>query len=190
MNITSKYYFMSIYLSCLLLQSNKNIAKSFVAKFQSDIKGPHLASSNVWMEYLERIPAIKQFTSCLWVKIKYFNFKYAACLWSYCMVNDNKDDMKCLRICIKSVWISANRDLAFSVQIPSISVVEDASQEISPYIHRTWSHLCWRFSATNGANRFYYNGKSIGEYTINPLYFDLAIQDTRNMNYSAFLFVQ
>ena len=90
--------FLQIWAQYIFL-STPGYAKSYTVTFQSDINGPHLASTNVWIEYLENIPPAAEFTSCLWVKIKYFNFKYAACLWSYCMTKDNKSDMKCLRIC-------------------------------------------------------------------------------------------
>ena len=181
MNTQLKRLVFFICVQFLVLNSSCH-AKTFAVKFQSDIVGPHLAFTDVWIEYIEKIPPVKEFTSCQWVKIKYFNFKYAACLWSYCMVKDDQMGMKCLRICMKSVWSSANRDLSFSVQIPSIDDAEDVSQDISSYAHRSWSHLCWSFSSKNGKNKFYYNGNLIGQNTLDPTTFNLAILDSKWRN--------
>lgn len=89
-----KRFVFCICVQYLVLNSSCN-ASTFAVKFQSDIVGPHSASTDVWIEYTEKIPPVKEFTSCQWVKIKYFNFKYAACLWSYCMVKDDQTGMKC-----------------------------------------------------------------------------------------------
>ena len=112
---------------------------SFVASFQNNIVGPHLATNDVWIEFTNRINATQEFTSCLWFRLKFYNYKYVACLWSYCTVEAPGDEMKCLRICLSGVPEFANRELDIVAQIPSKSHSKATSMRIDSYIHRSWS---------------------------------------------------
>ena len=164
--------------------------RTFVYQFQTSIEGPHLASTNVWIEYTKKLPPAKKFTSCLWIKITFFNFKYAACLWSYCTISNIGEKMKCLRVCLNGIWETAYRDVAFFAQIPSNQNSKDTSMKINEFRHRTWSHLRWSFSAHNGKNKFYYNGNLLGIDTINKNGISMAIDDASKLHDAAFLFGQ
>ena len=74
--------------------------KTFQVSFQPNIEGPSSAKNDAWIEFTNKIIASKDFTICHWIKIKFYNFKYAACLWSYCTIKTSGDKMKCLRICL------------------------------------------------------------------------------------------
>ena len=62
--------------------------RTFITSFQTDIKSNILASTNVWVEFSTKIPESKEFTVCHCIKIKYYNSDVAACLWSYCTVEN------------------------------------------------------------------------------------------------------
>ena len=103
----------------LRMNDGANIEKSFMVSFQKDLIVPDLASNDVWIEYKNKIIPTKEFTACHWIKIRYFNLKYAACLWSYCILETKDTKMKCLRLCINGVMSTANRNVVLLGQIPS-----------------------------------------------------------------------
>ena len=176
-------------ISCILITfaTGKN---TFLMSFQGEIEGPEQASNDAWIEFSNAIPSAKEFTSCFWMKLRFYNFKYAACLWSYCTVQNLGNKMKCLRICLKGITESGNRDLAIAVQIPSNTAAKDISVNINPYIHRTWGHFCWSFSAINGENKFYYNGILIGIEIITVVNIDVAMHDANKAQEGTLLFGQ
>ena len=121
--------------------------ESFVASFQKGIVGSFQATNDVWIEFSNRTYSTEEFTACLWFKLKFYNFKSAACLWSYCTVENAGDEMKCLQVCLRGTLESANRDLSIVVSVPTKNNAQsqDTSMRMTSYIHRTWSHLCWSF---------------------------------------------
>ena len=116
--------------------------QTFIASFQPDLDGPDSAANDVWFEYKNKIPPSKEITICHWIKVKFFNFKYAACLWSYCTEKNKGDKMKCIRLCINGVLTTANREVILLGQIASNKGTKYASSVITESIHRTWSHIC------------------------------------------------
>ena len=93
--------------------------QTFVVSFQPNIIGSHFATNDSWIEFNQSIPKVNEFTVCHWIRIKFFNFKYAACLWSYCTIANEGDKMKCLRLCLNGVFKTANRQTILLSQIPS-----------------------------------------------------------------------
>ena len=164
--------------------------QTFIASFQPDLEGPDSAANDVWFEYKNKIAPSKEFTICHWIKVKFFNFKYAACLWSYCTEKNEGDKMKCIRLCINGVLTTANREVILLGQIASNKGTKYASSVIKESIHRTWSHICWSFSSVNGENRFYLNGKLIGQETLNVDGMETAIIDFLDVHDAAFVFGQ
>ena len=164
--------------------------QTFIASFQPDLEGPDSAANDVWFEYKNKIAPSKEFTICHRIKVKFFNFKYAACLWSYCTEKNEGDKMKCIRLCINGVLTTANREVILLGQIESNKGTKYASSVIKESIHRTWSHICWSFSSTNGDNRFYLNGKLIGKETSNVDGMETAIMDFMDVHDAAFVFGQ
>ena len=98
--------------------------------------------------------------------------------------------MKCLRVCLKEVRQSANRDLSIVAQVPSEENGRDTSARIFSYIHRTWGHLCWEFSAIDGKSKFYYNGILLKEEVLSLNGISYAIQDVDSVEDAAFIFGQ
>ena len=87
--------------------------KTFVASFQTDIKGHPWASTDVWLKIPNEIPKSKEFTVCHWIKIKFYNVDNAGCLWSYCTVPNKGQKMECLQVCMPCNKHPANLELLF-----------------------------------------------------------------------------
>ena len=181
-----------ILLLCCILLHFATCKESFVASFQKGIKGPYQAANNVWIEFSNQTYSTKEFTSCLWFKLKFYNFKSAACLWSYCTVENLGDKMKCLQVCLKGDLESANRNLIIVASIPTKNDEhsQDISMRIPSYIHRTWSHHCWSFSVINEESKFYYNGNLLGIKTFDRKNIELAIKGSVEVHDAALLFGQ
>ena len=148
-----------IYIIYLVIEKSVLCEQTFVVSFQTNLVGPASASPNVWIEVLNQIPPTKEFTACHWIRIKYFNLNIAANLWAYCIIENAGDKMKCLQVFLHSNIQHANRDLVLGAYIPS----KKGHKKLLPvavnlFLHRTWSHFCWSFSALNGEIKFYYNG--------------------------------
>ena len=163
---------------CVYIRKNVDCEKSFVAFFQPEIDGPLSASNDVWIEFTNKIQESKEFTVCHWINIKFHNFKYAACLWSYCTIQNPKDTMKCLRICMDGDKRSMNRYLNILAHIPSTDATLYPSVLAVPFKHRTWNHLCWTFSAINFESKFYHNGILLRKEVINTDGVEVALTDS------------
>ena len=185
-------YVISLLLTCVPFEGNKVLAaeNSFIASFQSDINGPISAASNVWFEYKNKISPTKEFTICHWIRIKFFNFKYSACLWSYCTEKNEGDKMKCLRLCINGARTTANREVVLLGQIASNQGTKYASNVVKKSIHRTWAHICWSFSSVDGESKFYHDGDFIGKEQLNVDGMETAIMNADDMHDAAFVFGQ
>ena len=177
-----------IWVACMLCLTDGS--KTFIMSFQRDLKVPDSASNEVWIEYKNKIHPAKEITVCHWIKIRYFNFKYSACLWSYCIQKSNKDKMKCLRLCINGVLNTANREVILLAQIPSNKGTKYTSAIIKESVHRIWSHICWSFSAITGESSFYHDGGLIKMENVNVEGLDNAIMDAEGMYDKAFIFGQ
>ena len=98
----------------LRLQPLALAQETFFASFQNDLDGSLSVSSNVWIEFLSKIPNMKAFTTCHWIKIKFYNNRIAACLWSYCISQNGKQEMECVQVCLSGLLHSANRNMLFA----------------------------------------------------------------------------
>ena len=172
------------------MNSGANQDKNFMISFQKDLNVPDLASSDVWVEYKNKIVSTKEFTVCHWIKIRYFNLKYAACLWSYCVLKTKDTKMKCLRLCLNGVWNTANRNVVLLGQIPSNQGTKYTSAIIEESAHRKWTLICWSFSIFSGESSFYRNGNLIKIEQLNVEGMEYAIMEADGMVDSAFIFGQ
>ena len=166
--------------------------ETFIASFQPNVAGPSLATNDVWLELSDPIPSTKEFTACKWILIKYFNFKYAGCLWSYC-TKETKDQKKelCMQVCLQADKKSLERDIILRGRIQLSKKVKRESIVLIPnFFHRTWVHICWSFSIENGESKWYYNGKLLKDEIFDVNGFQLAIKDSNKMYDSAFIFGQ
>ena len=128
---------------------------TFMASFQTDIKSNNLATTDVWIEFPAHIPQTKEFTVCHWIKIKFYNSGIAAQLWAYCTVETPGQGMKCLEVSLQSANLNLGRNLIFQIEM-TLRNYENASSrkiELKNYRHRTWTHLCWSFSARTGESK-------------------------------------
>ena len=167
--------------------------ETFIASFQDELSEPKDASTNSWLDFPKNqndFKSSQEFTACLWFKLKFYNFKYAACLWSYCTLEYLGDQMKCLRLCLKEVNQAANRELYMVAQVPCKNGGRDTSARLFGYNHRAWGHVCWSFSAVNGKSRFYYNGILLKEETLNLDGIDYGFQGSELFHDVAFIFGQ
>ena len=58
------------------------------------------------------------------------------------------------------------------------------------YVHRTWTHLCWRFSSITGENEFFQNGESLGQKLFNSSNSEWVVKGKDDSTDSSFVFGQ
>ena len=163
--------------------------QTFMASFQTDIEDNTFATTDVWAEFSTPIPRIKEFTVCHWIKMKFYNIKAAACLWSYCTVQTDEDEMECLQVCLGSIDGTLGRKVFIAGYIP-LETYSTVSKVLTSYRHRTWTHLCWSFSAVTGKSEFFHDGVSLGKDYLNVSDNDLAIKGFEKMSTTALIFGQ
>ena len=164
--------------------------QTFMASFQTDLDGAVSASPDVWIQFLNRLHSSKEFTSCFWIKTKFYNLDIAVNLWSYCTVEKSGDKMRCLQLFMHGNEQSANRDLVFGAYIPARQGNKKISMAVNSFLHRTWVHFCWSFSDISGENKFYYNGMLLGIAKVNGDEIEMPIKDATKMYDAAFIFGQ
>ena len=141
----------------LYLDNSVNGMQSYVALFQTHIHGSPSATSNVWIAYNKDIPRSKEFTVCHWIKIKFYNADKAACLWSYCTIENEGQKMKCLQACMIGNIDTAFRDLELlgEINLKKYDDAKNLTRKLNHYHHRAWTHLCWSFSSITGISKYY-----------------------------------
>ena len=166
--------------------------QTFMASFQTDIRDNTLASTDVWVEFSGEIPRSKEFTVCHWIKIKFHNSENAGCLWSYCTEEKPGDKMECLQVCMASDHLTLNRNLMFvrEVNLKTGHTVDVGRIEVKNYRHRTWTHLCWSYSAQTGESRYYHDGKILDTEQLDVTDDDLALKASSEMSKHALIFGQ
>ena len=122
---------------------------------------------------------------CNWIKIKFYNIKTAACLWSYCTVQTNEDEMECLQVCLGSIDGTLGRNVFIAGYIP-LEAYSTVSKVLTSYRHRTWTHLCWSFSAVTGTSEFFHDGFPLGKHYLNVSNSELAIKGFEKMSTTVF----
>ena len=152
-------------LTCLLFNVVAVHSKEgFIATFQNGIDNSDLHAIDHWMEYTSPIPRFKDFTSCQWIKIKYFSNGFMP-IWSYCMIRKRSENMECLQIGLNTVSSSADRNFKTEGLLPwsraAGSFFYPIEVELKPFLHRTWIHMCWTYTSSTGANEIYYNGEAL-----------------------------
>ena len=170
-------------LICLCLQKLVKGNQSFIVSFQTDVIGPFAAKTNSMIEFSNPISSTKEFTVCHWLKIKFYNLDIAACTWAYCFVQNDGDKMKCLQICLQGVYETMNRNLYIIGELPlqSYDGIVLIKRQLKNYRHRTWTHLCWSFSAITGISKFYHDGILLGIDKVNVTENDYAIHGSDRM---------
>ena len=186
-----KYFFYSLFLQ---LEAAYAVfgKKTFVASFQTDINEITFATTNGWIEFSAQIPRSKEFTVCHWIDIKFYNSGAAACLWSYCTVDNPGEKMECLQVCMIAVRRTLNRNLQISrtIKLNGYDNVNSKKIELKYYRHRTWTHLCWSFSAITGESKYYHDGNVVGIEQLNVTSDDLALKASNEMHEYALIFGQ
>ena len=168
-----------------------SIQASFITSFQTNIDGSPSATDDVWLEFSNPVPESKEFTICHWIKIKYYNNDFAACLWSYCGIERADEEMKCLQLCLTGDLSTANQNLLIQGWIH----VQKGYQlytfaKLKSYHHRKWSHFCWSLSVTNKRSWFYHNGVLLGTELIEVEKSDMALMGSEVMHETSFIFGQ
>ena len=166
--------------------------QTFMTSFQADLKSNTLATTNTWIEFSNNIPRTKEFTVCHWIKIKFYNSDFAACLWSYCTVESPEHDMDCLQVCMDSAIYTLNRNLVFErgIKLKNHDKVNNKRIELNNYRHRTWTHLCWSFSSQSGKSKYYHDGIMFSIEEFNVTRADVALRASSDMTDFAFIFGQ
>ena len=171
-----------------MVREHRCRTSTFTASFQSKINESFDVESDVWIEFPNKISNLIEFTVCHWVNIRLFNVDASACLWTYCTKAKKSDDIKCLQLCLYGIYNTLNRNLRIvgSIDFSSIEV----SKNLESYKHRTWTHICWKFSITTGESEFYENGISLGKERVNVSNYDWIIGSLDEVDETAFIFGQ
>ena len=166
--------------------------QTFTTSFQTDIKGNHLATTDVWIEFSADVPDSKEFTVCHWIKIKFYNSDAAACLWSYCTLENTGQNMECLWMDLYSARHTNNRNLVFErgMKLGNEEAYNIRRIGLNYYRHRAWTHLCWSYSAQTGENKYYHDGTIFGTDRVNVTRDGLALRASSKMHDSALIFGQ
>ena len=100
--------------------------------------------------------------------------------------------MKCLQICLQGVYTTANRNLRIIGELPlqSYNGIVAIKRQLKNYRHRTWTHLCWSFSAITGMSKFYHDGILLGIDKVNVTENDYAIHGSDRMLNTSLIFGQ
>ena len=178
-----------------LISSSEQQERTFVASFQPDVVGPHKATNDVWLEFTNPIPESKEFTVCHWIKVRFYNLKYAGCLWSYCTKEWGKEGEEkkelCLQVCLQGDEKSLDRNLRLKGRLQlSQKVKKESVVLVEDFLHRTWVHICWSFHAVTGESKWYYNGNLVTREQFNLEGLETAVKDTNDTYDSAFIFGQ
>ena len=62
--------------------------------------------------------------------------------------------------------------------------------ELNNYRHRTWTHLCWSYSAHTGESKYYHNGAILDTEHLNVTIDDLALRASTEMSKYALILGQ
>ena len=194
-NVEMKISKRLMYIAIIYLNLEGPVAgeETFVASFQKDIIGVHTASTTAWMNFSNPIPESKEFTVCHWIQIKFFNQDIAACLWSYCTIDKISERMECLQVCMQAMYETANRNLKFEgvIDLEAYNGTYLIRKGLNSYRHRTWTHICWSFSALTGMSKVYQNGKLLDPVDqLHTTHDDMPLKSSNSVTKSAFIFGQ
>ena len=100
--------------------------------------------------------------------------------------------MECLQVCMIAVRRTLNRNLQISrtIKLNGYDNINSKKIELKYYRHRTWTHLCWSFSAITGESKYYHDGNVVGIEQINVTSDDLALKASNEMHEYALIFGQ
>ena len=108
----------------------------------------------------------------------------AAYLWSYCTLETPEEEMECLQTEMRSLHDTNNRILSFARIIKPSNRGKAGYKkiELNYYHHRTWTHLCWSYSAHTGESRYYHDGAVFGTERFNVTKDDIALKSSSEMH--------
>ena len=135
---------------------------SFYIPFQPLSTGAFSPSTEEWIEFTNKIPNAKEFTSCQWIRTKYFNMDISVMFWQYCTTQFKDELDECMELYLDKSPKTANRDVVIRAHIRNNKHEEYIGQEVHEFQHRTWTFFCWTASSMTMENKFYYNGDHIG----------------------------
>ena len=185
-----------LFVHFLVIQLEVNVVvfgePTFMASFQTDVKDNSLATTDVWVEFPAHIPQSKEFTVCHWINIKFYNSDTAACLWSYCTLLSLDHKMECMEVCMLAEYNTLKRNLVFhrEINLNDYDNVDVKRIELKYYHHRTWTHLCWSFSALTGEAKYYHDGTVFSTEQFNVTKDDVALKGSTGMSDYALIFGQ
>ena len=164
--------------------------KTFVVSFQAQKNGIQSPSLDEWIEYSNDLSSTNEFTVCHWIKPSFFNDDTSASTGSYCIIQAEKDKMKCIQTYFMADPESANRDVIFYGEIFWDNKNALLSKHVKPFRHRSWAHFCWSFSSISGQSRMYYNGNLLGIDTVNNAHNETLIKGADEVFDASLLFGQ
>jgi hypothetical protein len=142
----------------LPLLSNASNDVGFIASFQSSGNW----SSNEYLEFMDNITELKEFTACHWEKTLSFSERLNN-VWSYCQ-HLSKSDLQLRCVSVYYYYPSTEGKVSFrtffqgwSGEKPSFVI---AYGNVS-YEHQVWNHFCMVYSSISGYSALYHNGKLI-----------------------------
>jgi len=150
---------------CILLPmlSNASNDVGFIASFQSSGKW----SENEYLEFVDNIPELKEFTSCHWERTLTFSKKLNN-VWSYCQYLSESDvELRCVNIYY--YYPTTDGKVKFRTLFQGWTG-EKSSLQIDyggvSYKHQVWNNFCVVYSSISGNSALYHNGKLIGNISL------------------------
>jgi hypothetical protein len=138
--------------------SNASNDVSFIPSFQSSENW----SKNEYIEFVDNIPELKEFTSCHWEKTLSFS-KSLNNVWSYCQFLSESDlELRCVnvyynypttdgKVSFRTLFQNWSGEKAhFTIEYGNVS-----------YKYQDWNHFCVVYSSFCGYSSLYHNGKLI-----------------------------
>lgn len=138
------------------IKESVGLESTYAISFQSDCATTDCLTTEEWAEYIDKIPRMEQFTVCHWDKLQYFSADINS-IWSYCFIKTYNSSPYCVQLHYSLILSTANRHIKLNAAL-NFNLI---SENIVPFPHRTWNHVCWSYSSINGKNKLYFNGRLI-----------------------------
>ena len=100
--------------------------------------------------------------------------------------------MECVEVCLHAADYTLNRNLILQsyVILRNDEEVAYKRTQLKYYRHRTWTHLCWSYSAQTGESKYYQDGALFGTERFNVTQDDVALKASSKMKEWALIFGQ
>jgi hypothetical protein len=152
-----------VFFVMLPMLSNASNDVSFIASFQSSGNW----SNNEYLEFMDNIPELKEFTSCHWEKTLFFSERLNN-IWSYCQHLSESDlQLRCVNVYY--YYPTTKGKVSFRTLFQGWTGAKGYYEieygDVS-YEYQVWNHFCVVYSSISGYSALYHNDKLIGNISL------------------------